>query len=51
MEAADYNLKADYEIECNLLKQLRQIKDEFLYLKVQILIKEKRLKQAIKKPK
>ncbi len=41
------SLKADYENECALLRDLRQLKDEFLYLKAQTFIKAKKLKLAI----
>jgi len=40
-------LKAALENECTIIKQLRSIKNEILYLKAQDLIKDKKLKRAI----
>jgi hypothetical protein len=41
------DLKSAYENECSLIRQLRGIKNEILYIKAQDLIKGKKLKQAI----
>jgi hypothetical protein len=40
-------LKPSYDNECSLIRQLRSIKNEILYIKAQGLIKNKKLKQAI----
>lgn len=45
--AKQSDLKPAYENECSLIRQLRSIKNEMLYLKAQNLIKEKKLKRAI----
>jgi len=41
------NLKTNFENESCIARELHKIKDEVLYLKAQMLIKEKKLKEAI----
>jgi len=41
------DLKSSFDNECSLIRQLRSIKNELLYIKAQSLIKGKKLKQAI----